>query len=279
LFEYEGSTAAVIDTTGNFDILRLYSLIVSKMKQCPDVLDSLHASGSVEDVAAQVLDRVKIMRVFDFVGVREAVGEIREQLEGRKGVEQMEMKEVEVPVEEVKPKRTYVADSEDEEDDEEMLFDTEATLTTSAPPVHEPEPKPATEPRTTETETAEAGRLKFLLIDSLAQVLNPLLKKDHIQGLHPHLSPMASTNIHSNEPSHSLPPHHHTPNPRPWTPHYPHKSHDYTSRPVTRTTSSKCTNSTTSRTASSTQSLQQQLGDTQFDELVGEVYGYGVACK
>jgi hypothetical protein len=216
LLKYEGSTAAVIDTTGNFDILRLYSLIVSRLKQCPDVLGSLRASGSVEDVAAQILDRVKIMRVFDFVGVREAVGEIKEQLEGRKGVEEVEAKEVEVlPVEEAKPKRTYVADSEDEEDDEEMLFDTEANLATSAPPVHGPETKPAMEPRTTETETGtgDPSGLRFLLIDSLAHVLNPLLKKDYIQGLHFHLSPMTSTNTYSNEPSHSLPSHRHASNP------------------------------------------------------------------
>ena len=149
-----------------------------------------------------ILDRVKLMRVFDFVGVREAVGEIRDEIEGKKVVEPIlrtaerqedvpteQAAEDQPPTERVKTKRTYVADSEDEEEDEEeMLFDSEVTMTAAAQPVQDPEPGQAQHPtpmKTPETTHAEAerGQTKFILIDNLAQVFHPLLKKDYIQGI------------------------------------------------------------------------------------------------
>ncbi|KAH7382222.1 hypothetical protein BKA66DRAFT_570517 [Pyrenochaeta sp. MPI-SDFR-AT-0127] len=208
LLKYDNSTAAVIDTTGNFDILRLYSLILTHLQRNPTVLSSFQPINAtsdsevkVDDVAARVLDRVKIMRVFDFVGVSEAVSEIRDVLEGRIAVE---AKQESIPTEaekppavEIPPRRTFVADSEDEEDDE-MLFDSEATV-----PEPEPEPECAPAPaleeprlelpqKTTSEHHLEeqgpghgkegSGKVKFILIDNLAQVLNPLLKRDYIQA-------------------------------------------------------------------------------------------------
>ncbi|KAF1935688.1 hypothetical protein EJ02DRAFT_471004, partial [Clathrospora elynae] len=147
LLQYDGSTAAVIDTTGNFDVLKLYTRIVAQLQRSPEILASIRLVSSsefgykVEDVAAKVLDRVKIMRVFDFVGVTEAVGEIRDELEGQRAVnhEKEEWKESVVveqgwPATPLPPRRTVVADSEDEDEDDEMLFDAEATITTPAPP-------------------------------------------------------------------------------------------------------------------------------------------------
>lgn len=209
LLQYEDSAAAVVDTTGNFDVLRLYTLIVAQLSRRPNVIASLHSlfnaepGATTEDLAAKVLDRVKIMRVFDFVGVGEAVGEIRDGIEGKKvadlipGTEEKEedaRKEKagkdELPIEKVPTKRTYVADSEDEEDDEEMLFDSEAAIIAAAQPVQDAEPaqaqypEPMETPETTHVE-AERGQIKFILIDNLAQVFNPLLKKDYIQGTFP----------------------------------------------------------------------------------------------
>ena len=78
----------MVDTTGNFDVLQLYAFILKRLQG--DVgLRGRFQQGvgmegvGVEDVAAKVLDRVNIMRVFDLVGVIEAVGEIRDELEGR----------------------------------------------------------------------------------------------------------------------------------------------------------------------------------------------------
>jgi hypothetical protein len=139
------------------------------------------------------------MRVFDFMGAREAVDEIRDGLEKKKNIEpaskveeknEHALKEdnamIEPPTDKLQMKRTYVADSEDEEDDEEMLFDSDATITAAAQPVRDPEPAQteASEAPHPETET-EPGQIKIILIDNLAQVLNPLLKKDYIQGIFP----------------------------------------------------------------------------------------------
>lgn len=194
--------AAVVDTTGNFDVLRLYTMIVAQLSRRPDIQTSLRSSLNqgpetpTEDLAAKVLDRVKIMRVFDFVGVREAIGEIRDGIEKKKDVERASNNEEkkansvmdeaaknEPLIEKAPVKRTYVADSEDEEDDEEMLFDSDVTDTTAAQPVQNPEPIRIDSSETTYAEI-ERGPIKIVLIDNLAQVLNPLLKKDYIQGIY-----------------------------------------------------------------------------------------------
>jgi hypothetical protein len=195
LLQYPDSMAAVVDTTGNFDVLRLYALILARLRGSPEIVQA-DGGTSVEDLAAKVLDRVKIMRVFDFVGVREAVGEIREELEGRKASRRQEEKARDEPVVEEEPlvpeepslpKRTVVADSEDEDEDEEMLFDTSTPSAAPAPAVqHPPQPETNTTPQEAEPE-ATPSKTKFILIDNLAQVLNPLLKKDYIQGPFPSL--------------------------------------------------------------------------------------------
>jgi hypothetical protein len=138
------------------------------------------------------------MRVFDFMGAREAVDEIRAGLEKKKNIEpaskveqknehalQEEGVKIEPPTDKAHMKRTYVADSEDEEDDEEMLFDSDATITAAAQPVRDPEPAQTEAPEAPHQET-EPGQIKIIIIDNLAQVLNPLLKKDYIQGIFPY---------------------------------------------------------------------------------------------
>ncbi|KAF2824794.1 hypothetical protein CC86DRAFT_353369 [Ophiobolus disseminans] len=204
LLQYPDSTAAVIDTTGNFDVLRLYTLILARLQQSPDVLVSIRAAtksapeATVEDVAAKVLDNIKIMRVFDFVGVREAIGEIRDDLEGRKppkpqkeeGRDELAYKpKASTPEPRPLPKRTVVADSEDEEDDEEMLFDSSAPPPDPAPApqqpsITSPEPvKPAHKVPEPEPQDKESpGKLKFILIDNLTQAINPLLRKDFVSA-------------------------------------------------------------------------------------------------
>lgn len=209
LLEYPDCTAAVVDTTGNFDVLRLYALVVSQLQRSLDALNSARtstrsdANATVEDVAAKVLDHVKIMRVFDFVGVREAIGEIRDDLEGRKIASRQTEEKRDQPARKERPptpkaptpepltpepqpvpKRTVVADSEDEDDDEEMLFDTPRPAPIPAPIVEPPIPSQPPEAVNTQhdelPDPPEYTNPKFILIDNLAQVLNPLLKKDYI---------------------------------------------------------------------------------------------------
>lgn len=164
-----------MDATGEFDVVGLYTSMLERLKKDPKAL----GEKETEDVAASMLERVKIMRVFDFVGVREAVGEIRDGLEGRR--ERMGTPKHEPLTPEVQ-KRTVVADSEDEDEEEEMLFDivpplpAPASESTKQPQSH---PQPQLEPL---RQDAPQGRIKFILLSSLTRVLTPLLKKDSIQG-------------------------------------------------------------------------------------------------
>ncbi|KAL5441862.1 hypothetical protein PMIN06_009213 [Paraphaeosphaeria minitans] len=238
LLDNPHASAAVVDTTGNFDVLRLYAFLLAGLQGDAGVLRGLkEAVGmgelSAEDVAAKALDRVKIMRAFDLVGVMEAVGEVRDELEGQnlqggnEGGCEVSVSEarVEMPVEDVQrrrdaeperekdmPKRTFVADSDEEE---ELLFDdnpaaptSKDMITTEALPTeehdeilfvdgpadqrddtsHRPAVVPA--PQAQPTVTAQPpwkrdptpARTAFLLIDNLAHVVSPLLQKDYAQA-------------------------------------------------------------------------------------------------
>ncbi|KAH6633563.1 hypothetical protein C7974DRAFT_174317 [Boeremia exigua] len=177
---------AIIDTMGNFDVVGLYTRMLRRLEDEPrrvaemgEEVEGESEAQRRERVAAAALDRVKIMRVFDFVGVREAVSELRDGLEGRaeKGDKGITSVDKAVPDEKPPPqKRTEIADSEDEDDDldtsgDEMLFDT-------APP-----PKPAPEiAAIPPAQTNPPPRLNLILIDNLAHVLTPLLKKDSVSA-------------------------------------------------------------------------------------------------
>ncbi|KAF3006592.1 hypothetical protein E8E13_007059 [Curvularia kusanoi] len=190
--------AAVIDTTGNFDVMGLYTRILERLGQEPEIIAKL--GGQVETdgmeqererIAAGVLDRVRIMRVLDFVGIREAVEELRDGLEGRPMDSESE-EEVRAPVEADRAtatpllqKRTEVADSEDEDEtlevsEDEMLFDTEpsgaGSATVQAPAI--PPPEQQSRQHDQSTTPQPQSKLKFILIDNLAHVLTPLLEKD-----------------------------------------------------------------------------------------------------
>lgn len=150
----------------------------------------MHAAlGEVtaEEGAKAMLDHVRIMRVFDFVGMKEALSEVKEGLEGTKPKEYEGLEERENEVEkEQQPIRSTIADSEDE--DEEILFDIEVR----------PESQPQILPRQPSIDDAggeegkdgEQGRIRFLLIDNLAHVLNPLLKQNYVQGTLIFLQPL-----------------------------------------------------------------------------------------
>jgi hypothetical protein len=216
-----GSVAAVVDTMGSFDVVGVYTEIVERLKRDGVALAGMRdvtaskEEESVEDVAARVLDRVKIMRVFDFVGVREAIAEIREDLESRKMAKRTKeeakqerkrspMHHTPEPARSPKrptpepftpeplPKRTIVADSEDEDDeDDEMLFDTSTPPKEPTPSVQDPRPDKNLQTTTTISTAAHEShpqqdsppaKVTFILIDNLASVLTPLLKKDNLQA-------------------------------------------------------------------------------------------------
>lgn len=212
--KHERSTAAVIDTTGNFDILALYAILLAKLRQNVEIPASSrlpsNPAESIDDVAARTLDRVKIMRVFDYVGVTEAVHEIRDELGQGSSKRPAMNKDIKVTKAEnnavkepsplpsilahappkAPPKRTFVADSEDEGDDEdELLFDSDSQLkdnaavqqiSTGTPSITEPEDAVS---GIQADHSSGRGKVSVIFIDNISQILLPLFKKDSSQGI------------------------------------------------------------------------------------------------
>lgn len=201
-------------------MLRIYTILLSRLRRDSELLRQQQAiycaaekDGGVqqrlgdEDLAAKFLDRVKIMRVFDLVGVMEAVGEIREGLEGKtEVVKKMHEEDKKIGEDNAKEdakigkheggskmekiRKTVIADSEGEDDDDEiMLFEMPAKAQ-QGPPLQMPEPEPQIDqprsvPEPEEKENDDAGKeakISFILLDNLAHVLSPILKKDFVKG-------------------------------------------------------------------------------------------------
>lgn len=132
------------------------------------------AKEELEERAKGLLDRVMVMRVFDFVGVVEAVGEIGAGLEsnwgcdeGRceRGKEQDDMEE-----EKANLGRTDQGDGGDK----------------------------------------AGGRVGMIIIDSMTNVVSSMMSKDHVQGQSRpvslyHSSPSISPSLHRPPPSALLP--------------------------------------------------------------------------
>jgi hypothetical protein len=118
------SEAIVVDTTGRFYVLKLHQVFIHHLRKAePDAVD-------LPKKAEQLLNKVKIIRAFDFTGLVEAVVEINHML-GTSSKSQIRI--------EKKP-RLIVPDSEDEEEDEMLLDPTlpipqKATSTSSAVPL------------------------------------------------------------------------------------------------------------------------------------------------
>jgi hypothetical protein len=145
-----------------------------------------------------MLERVKIMRVFDFEGVVEAVEEVKEGLEGpmekaspgeeEKGGEEKEVCEEKEVNEQVKkpvpiPRKTVIPDSEDEDEDEdEMLLETPIITTEAVGPEKGQMEVEHLPPPEKEEEVASEENVSFVLIDNLAHVHHPLLKEDYVPG-------------------------------------------------------------------------------------------------
>jgi hypothetical protein len=107
----------------------------------------------------ETLDRLKIMKVFDFEGLTESLSEIRDAMEGRKSG-------ADVPgVEDRAPTGTI----EDSEDEEEML------LPPSPPPNRHPEPADG-------TVSEQKHSKSIILIDSLSHVAAPTIRNRHVHG-------------------------------------------------------------------------------------------------
>ncbi|KAI5245432.1 hypothetical protein E4T43_03161 [Aureobasidium subglaciale] len=132
-------TATLIDATGNLDVLKLYRNLITRLSTTND-----DHEANVKQ-ATSTLDRVKIMRVFDFEGVVEGLNELVDELEGRN-----------------LPRGTVM----DSQEDAEEILDLRVQAKTE-------------KKQETTRQKAEAG---MILINNLSQVLGLLLKNNYVQG-------------------------------------------------------------------------------------------------
>lgn len=200
---------------GTFDILRLYSIILSRLRKRPapraaQAANSQFGAGTgadereqdeqdLSDEATEVLDRVEIMRVFDLEGVVDAVEEVRQGLQGR-----MKAASAEEDAGQAKDpapstgqsgdragKRSRIArmesgiaDSEDEDEEEYMLFG--GTATVVAGPAGSISEAIEREAHTEGVEAEKTDRsVGMIIIDDLTQVASPLMKSNYVKGTHP----------------------------------------------------------------------------------------------
>ena len=157
--------ATIVDTTNSFDVRRLHKRLVCGLQERTN-------GGDEKGQAVQVLDRVRIMKAFDFVGMTECVAELRGSLESCE--QETSQREPEFSSKEpgAPGPRGTVSDSEDEAD---MLDDIAPTPPNTPPP---PSPKP-TEP---EDIPPEAHPQHLLVIDNITYVASPIIKTSHVQG-------------------------------------------------------------------------------------------------
>ena len=158
------SEATIVDTTNSFDVRRLHKRLVSELRE-----RSTGDDAKLE--AMQVLEKVRIMKAFDFVGMTECVAEFKESLEtpdetGSSQEPGFTPKEVKGPT----PRGT-VGDSEDEDD----MLDDIARESPEAPP-----PSPHT--TRSEEKPPENVLQHLLVIDNITYVASPVIKNSHVQG-------------------------------------------------------------------------------------------------
>ncbi|KAI9864496.1 MAG: hypothetical protein M1824_005201 [Vezdaea acicularis] len=154
---------AVIDTTGQFDVRWLFKLLKQRLRAVDHSAataarrDGPDDGKGADEEALALMGRVKVMRVFDFAGVVEAVGEVREGLEGdndRGGLRGQE-----------RGKELVVGDSQADDDEEG-------------------EEEDALDPTTRkEEEEAERGeKVGMLIVDNISNVLGVIMKQDVVQA-------------------------------------------------------------------------------------------------
>ncbi|MCJ1387699.1 hypothetical protein MMC18_000542 [Xylographa bjoerkii] len=171
LVAYASGEAAIIDTTGSFSPLRLRDIIVHRLRQTGlvryqqsgYVYEKVSTELEIESLeslrakATEMLDRVKVMRVFDFAGVIEAIGEAGDlcKRDGRSSEE--------VDAERVR-EMEEVANSEDEGD--------EVTIS------DEPE-----DPRAQDKRISSGRGLGMMIVDNIANLVSTAMSKNQTEGL------------------------------------------------------------------------------------------------
>lgn len=171
---------ALIDTTGSFSPMRLREVILSRLlksrqpdyQQLDYVYQPLQANAQTSDdviveEATSLLDHVKVMRVFDFAGVIEAISEIGEMWEreidcvrGHLGVNP-------------RAGDTIIDNSEE---DEAGLSDENENATGSIQ-VNSPSAASGIE-----KSNGKSGHIGMIVIDTMTNVVSSMISGNQVQG-------------------------------------------------------------------------------------------------
>ncbi|GAB7345030.1 hypothetical protein MBLNU457_3447t1 [Dothideomycetes sp. NU457] len=164
------ASATIIDTQG-LDIVSLFQAIKSRLASQPHSNPNL-TPRDLDLEATQLLDRVRIMRVFDFEGMLEGIAELRTELESTS-------KEIEDDATDqathddataMNKPRSAVPDSQAHSDsDDELLLSTPHTSPTKNTAGTKPQPS-------SDTQTPPAH---LLLLSSLSTIFVPLQRTTH----------------------------------------------------------------------------------------------------
>lgn len=167
---------AIIDTSGTFSPVRLRDVIAlrlrtqqqrTKYQQSGYVYAKVATDpepvgeGFVSE-ATSMLNRVKVMRIFDVAGLTEAVGEIAEICEQAPSV----------PVENGPSRRAVVVDSEDDLSEDDSCAEGFDTGGEAEPLVSQHD----------NMMPSWDGKIGMIIVDTIASILGPLMGKSQIQG-------------------------------------------------------------------------------------------------
>ena len=143
------ATATIIDTALSFDVRKLNKLLLARLR----------GETEASERAMKALDRVKIMKVFDFEGLTDSISELRNSLDGIPS-------DANPTATVTPPPRGTVGDSEDED---EMLDSPSPPLELQAPILKN---------NATHVDLASS----LLLIDSISHVASPMMRNRYAEG-------------------------------------------------------------------------------------------------
>lgn len=170
LLSFPKGEAALVDTTGSFSPLRLRDVIAFRLQARLEreryqhsgyvyerMPDGEKTTEVILDEATSMLDRVRVMRVFDFAGVVEAVGEVAQMIEAA----QLRAEENEGGTSSVR--KDEIGDSEEELDEDEIPPDKETSSGNM-------------------NIDGEVGRVGMLIVDTISAAVGQVMSKSQIQG-------------------------------------------------------------------------------------------------
>ncbi|GAB7353049.1 hypothetical protein MBLNU459_g3602t1 [Dothideomycetes sp. NU459] len=174
LLSHGATTATVIDSTGTFDVLKLHKCMAARITGVDtDAGRAKSAAAEAAAAAAQALDRVKIMRVFDFEGMLEGIEEMREDARRLRDTRDRHVDELD------KIPRTTIADSQADCEGDEML---DGEL------YHDDEAEGCGDREHCGDGREGAGggdgtkSYGMLVVDNMTQVVGAVMKSNHVQG-------------------------------------------------------------------------------------------------